>query len=225
LVAASRSQQTELIFTLASDRLGSAAADIGHVLFVTSVMAALISFHNTIGRYAFALGREEVLPAVLGRTTRSGAPAVASGVQSVVGLVVIAVYALAGLDPLVQLFFYCGTAGGIGVLVLLLLTAIAVVRFFTGRTHDAGLYSAYLAPSAAAVALAVVLVLALLNLDVLLGVRPGHPLTWVVPLAIVVILGAGALWAQYLRVRRPDVYAVIGLGPDSAAARATGGVQ
>lgn len=225
LVEASQTQSTELIFSLAADRLGSAAADIGHVLFVTSIMAALISFHNTIGRYAFALGREEVMSSAFGRTNQTGAPYFASGVQSAIGLIVIVVFAVAGLDPLVQLFFYGGTIGGIGVLVLLLLTSLAMIRFFTSNSHDAGTFSAYVAPIASAIMLAVMLVLALLNLDVLLGVRPGHPLTWIVPVGIVVILGLGAVWANYLRTQRPQVYAVIGLGPDSAAARAAGVVE
>ena len=40
-------------------------ADIANVLFLTSVFAALLSFHNSVARYLFALGRERVLPAVL----------------------------------------------------------------------------------------------------------------------------------------------------------------
>jgi hypothetical protein len=47
---------------------------LGHVLFSTSILAAAISFHNTIARYVFALGREHALPAVFGRTSTSGAP-------------------------------------------------------------------------------------------------------------------------------------------------------
>lgn len=55
---------------------------------------AMISFHNAVARYMFALGRERVLPAALARTEpRTGAPRVASLTQSAVGLVVIAVYA------------------------------------------------------------------------------------------------------------------------------------
>ena len=53
------------------------------VLFMTSLFAAMISFHNAVARYMFALGRERVLPGALGRTEpRSGAPRVASLSQS-----------------------------------------------------------------------------------------------------------------------------------------------
>ena len=43
IVAQSQSQSTELIFTLAGSHLGGMVVDIGHALFVTSVLAAMIS--------------------------------------------------------------------------------------------------------------------------------------------------------------------------------------
>jgi amino acid transporter len=80
--------------------------DTARALFVTSLLAAMISSHNTTARYVFALGRERVLPSVFGRTdVRTGAPKAGSVAQSVLGLVVIVLYAVLGLDPLVQLFF------------------------------------------------------------------------------------------------------------------------
>ena len=54
----------------------------------------------------FALGRENVLPAALGRTGSNNIPKAASLVQSATGLAVIAVYALAGWDPMTRLFFW-----------------------------------------------------------------------------------------------------------------------
>ena len=35
---------------------------LGNALFLTSLIAAMISFHNIISRYTFSLGRERVLP-------------------------------------------------------------------------------------------------------------------------------------------------------------------
>jgi len=65
----------DLFFNVASDRLGSAAVNLGHALFLTSLIAAMISFHNIISRYTFSLGREGVLPRLFGRTVPgTGAP-------------------------------------------------------------------------------------------------------------------------------------------------------
>jgi hypothetical protein len=100
------------------------------VLSMTSLFAAMLSFHNAVARYMFALGRERVLPA-LGRThLPTGAPRIALLTQSAIGLAVIVVYALAGWDPTVRLLFWLGTTGAFGVLCLLAVTLIAVIRFF-----------------------------------------------------------------------------------------------
>jgi amino acid transporter len=111
-VAAVAAQQGPgMLFTMASP----AVAEIATVLFMTSLLAAAISFHNAVARYMFALGRERVLPGVLGRTEpRTGAPRIASLTQSAIGLAVIVVYAVAGWDPMVRLFFWLGTTGASG---------------------------------------------------------------------------------------------------------------
>ena len=40
--------------------------------------------------------------------------------QTVLALIVIVVYAIAGWDPLSKLFFWLGTTGGFGILILLI---------------------------------------------------------------------------------------------------------
>ena len=69
--------------------------------------------HNAVWRYAFALGRENVLPAALGRTGGNNIPKAASLAQSATGLAVIAAYALTGQNPMARLFFWLGTTGGL----------------------------------------------------------------------------------------------------------------
>src|SRR2546430_11480991 len=58
VVDASAKGGPDLIFNLAGEHLGSTIVTIGHTLLVTSILAAMISFHNTTARYMFALGRE-----------------------------------------------------------------------------------------------------------------------------------------------------------------------
>ena len=224
IVANSRASGTDLIFNLAADRIGQASADIGHILFVGSIVAALISFHNTTARYAFALGRERVLPSALGRTSaRTGAPVAASLAQSSLALIVIIIYAVAGWDPLVQLFYWGGTIGGIGILTLLAMTSFAVISFFarTDRSRaEAGadavnpesIWARSIAPAVAGLLLCLTLFLALRNLPTLLGVSTDHPLIRIVPIGILAIFGLGVLWAGFLRLERPAVYQAIGMG-------------
>src|SRR6202034_2079551 len=61
VAAAATAQGPGLLFTLGSSALGQAA----QWLFLSSLFAAMLAFHNCCWRYAFALGREGVLPGVL----------------------------------------------------------------------------------------------------------------------------------------------------------------
>jgi amino acid transporter len=217
IVDRSRAEGPEVLFTVAGDRLGTAAVHIGHVLFLTSIVAAMISFHATTARYAFALGRENVLPKRLGDTSqRTGAPKVGSLLQSLCGLLVIVVYAVAGWDPLVHLFFWGGTGGGFGVLLLIAATAIAVIAFFARHPSGESAWHRLVAPVLAAVALLAIVWLAVVNFDTLLGVGPDSPVRWIIPGAYVVVALAGVVWALLLRSGRPDVYLRIGMGAKAA---------
>lgn len=219
IVAQSQTASTELIFQLANSHLGTVIVDIGRALFVTSVLAAMISFHNTTARYVFALGRERVLPEVLGRTSpRTGSPKLGSLIQSVVGLVVVVLYAVAGWDPVVQLFFWGGTTGGLGVLLLIATTSVAIIVYFVRHPAGETVWRRLVAPVIAAGLLLIVVVLALVNFATLLGVEPTSSLRWGIPAAYLVIAILGVLWALVLQRRRPTIYAAIGLGAKSATA-------
>jgi amino acid transporter len=207
----------DLFFNVASDQLGSAALHIGHALFLTSLIAAMISFHNIIARYMFSLGREGVLPRAFGRTVPgTGAPKNGSLVQSAFGLIVIVLYAVAGWDPLVQLFFYGGSTGGIGVLLLITLTSIAVIGYFARNPAGEDFWHRIGAPGLGTVLLLGMSYLAFSNIDILFGVAPGSTVTWAVPLTFGVLMVAGAIWALILRSSNPQVYSGIGLGARSA---------
>ena len=212
----------DLFFNQAAVTLGAAAVDVGQVLFLTSMVAAAIAMHNIIARYTFALGREGVLPRLFGRTTAQGAPRNASVAQSVLAIVVIFVWALAGWDPLVQLFFWGGTSGGLGVLLLITLTSIAVIGYFARHSHGESAWHRFGAPIIATVLLMVIAYLALTNLPALYGVDPGTGPALVVPIAYLGIFIGGIIWGLILKSSRPLVYNGIGLGTRSAVAGSSG---
>ena len=210
-VAAVAAQQGPgMLFAMSS----STVAEIATVLFMTSLFAAMISFHNAVARYMFALGRERVLPGALARTEpRTGAPRVASLSQSAFGLAVIVLYAVAGWDPMVRLFFWLGTTGAFGVLCLLAVTSIAVIRFFARDPRGEPAWRRLVAPALATLALLAMVWSGLANYATLLGVPPGSTEAWVLPALFAVAGVAGILYGLWLRSSRPDVYQGIGLGP------------
>jgi amino acid transporter len=214
-VAAVAAQQGPgMLFTMATP----AVAEIATVLFMTSLFAAMISFHNAVARYMFALGRERVLPGVLGRTERrTGAPRVASITQSAIGLGVIVLYALAGWDPMVRLFFWLGTTGAFGVLCLLAATSIAVIRFFARDPRGESAWRRLVAPALAALALLAMVWAGLANYATLLGVPPGSTEAWALPAAFAVAAVVGIVYGAWLRSARPEVYQGIGLGAQALA--------
>ncbi|GIG63594.1 amino acid permease [Longispora fulva] len=208
----------DLVFGNAAGQLGTGWATAGQVLFATSLLAAMVAFHNTGARYAFALGRERVLPAWLGKTSRrSGSPKYGSLTQTVIAFFVIAAYAVAGLDPLTSLFYLAGAAGGFGILVLLAATSVAVVIYFA-RAEPAGRPSVWMrliAPGLAAVALTVMVALALRNFASVLGVPETSPLRWLIPASLAGLAASGCAWALILRTTRPAVFRAIGRGVHS----------
>lgn len=206
-----------LLFELAHSRLPEVFFNIGTTLFATSVLASMISFHNTVARYTFALGRERVFPSLLSTTgRRSGAPIAGSLVQSVIGLVVIVLYAVFNLNPLVQLFFWVGTGGGFGILILVALTSIAVISFFMRISNEENMFRRIIAPLLSAIGLIAVLYFAVAGFNNLLGVAPDDPLRWIIPSLYPAVALLGIIWALILRATRRDAYQAIGLGANSA---------
>jgi amino acid transporter len=217
VVAAARAQGPGLLFGLG----GSALSQIAQLLFLTSLFAAALAFHNCCWRYMFALGREGVLPAALARTGGNNIPKAASLVQSLTGLITIAVYAIGGWQPLTYMFFWLGTTGGFGILLLLALTAVAVIVFFRRDPHGESTWVRLTAPAVAAILLTGIVVLAVLHYNTLLGVPPGAVAAWALPASYAAVAVIGAGWGLILKARRPRTYATIGLGAHAVTGQLT----
>jgi amino acid transporter len=215
VVAAAASQGPGLLFGLGGRLLSQTA----QLLFLTSLFAAALAFHNTTWRYMFALGREHVLPPVLGRTGANNIPRAASLVQSGTALVVIVFYAAVGLDPMSRLFFWLGTTGGLGILLLLALTAVAIVVFFIRGSRGETIWRRLVAPLLAAVLLTGIVILAIGHYATLLGVPPSSWAAWALPGGYGVAAVVGLAWGLVLKKRRPDLYRAIGLGASAVTAR------
>jgi len=222
VVARAGKEGPDLVFTLAAAHLGTGAATVGRVLFLTSVLAALASFHVTTSRYVFALGREGALPTRLGRASTHGAPRAASLTQSTLAFTVVTVFAVAGWDPLTNLFYIGGTSGALGILVLLPVGSLAVLGFFTDDHRGETVWRTRVAPILSLTGLLVVLGLVVWHFAALLGVPEDSPLRWGVPALYAVVLAAGLGYGRWLKTARPGVYAAIGHGAHAALLPRTG---
>lgn len=204
-----------IVFQLAGPDL----IPIGQALLVTSLLAAALAFHNAVNRITFTLGRERIFPAALGWTgRRGGAPYTASLVQSALAAVVIAGYAVSGTDPVVHLFYFLGTTGGFGVLLLISVTSIAVTVY---QVRSRAFVPASLA-AAATVALLAMSALAASSFPTLLSLPMDSALAWSFPAGYLVLAALGVLLAIRLRGRDPQRYQrlgtpVVGAGAAQAA--------
>lgn len=212
--AASAEAGPGVVFGTIAEHAGVVVADIANVLFITSVLAALLSFHNGVARYLFALGRERVLPEFLSRTgVRTGAPVSGSLSQTILALVVVLAFAAAGRDPIVDLFTWFSGVSAVGVVLMMTLTSASVIGFFNQRSGTGeNAWQRRVAPGLATGLLLAVLVVLVVNFNALLS--PDNPtyLAWLLPGITAVAALAGLGWGLALRSSRPDVYARVGRG-------------
>jgi len=170
IVEASAADPGGIVVTTAAEYVGTAAADVMLVLFVTSLFAAILSFHNVLSRYVFSLGNTGVLPLACGRShARHASPHVASLVTTAVGGLLMAVCAVAGLDPVLEIFTWLAGIASVGIVVLMLLACVAVVVFFRRTGLDRRPWHSLVAPGLGGVGLALILVLLVQNLPLLMG--------------------------------------------------------
>lgn len=206
---------------------------VSQALFATSLVAAMQAFHNAATRYMFALGREGVLPRRLARKgARFGAPLSASTVQSAIGLGVISLYALMGWDPLVQLFFYLGTAGGFGVLCMIFITNLSVFGYFRRaknrditqpKDQPITMWQRLFAPALAAACLGIMIYFAVINYGALVNEPdPRAWAAWAFPAGYLALFLLGVGWGFILRSWSPKTYKRIGFGPNAVTGATIG---
>lgn len=187
-------------------------SEISNLLFITSLLAALIAFHNAAARYFFALGRSGVLPRALARSGRTGAPIAGSLAQSSLALVVVIVFAVQGahsalgaMFPVVTLFTWLTNAAAFGLVFLLAVTSIAIMAWFVRNPRGHGVFTRIVAPVLAAIGLATVAVLIVANFRLMVGEDSPAALVFVMPGIIIAAGVIGLIWGQIILRRRPDV--------------------
>jgi amino acid transporter/ribosomal protein S18 acetylase RimI-like enzyme len=220
IVSAAAEQGPALLFNLGGTHVGQTFTDLGQTLFVTSLFAALLSFHNTVSRYLFSLGREEVLPRGLGSTLyRTGSPYAGSLTQTVLAAMVLSLAITVNMDPVVTLFVVGTSLGALGVLALMVVTSLAVIGYFRHRPQLESGWNRAVAPAIGGLLLLVVLISVLVNFNLLLGVSRSDVRSWALPSVFLVVAVAGLVWGWYLKVNKPEVFRTIGLGANRVTGR------
>lgn len=199
----------EIFFNLSAEFVSPVLGSLILLMMITTTFACQMSFHNAASRYMFAMGREGLLPAWLGVAhPRFKTPARASIIQTSFAIVVSVLFAVAGLEPFLNLYSSMLGVGAVGSLTLLALVALAIVVYFVRNRVAGKLLATVIAPGVAGVLLAVLVAFVILNFELVTGTDSllinGLPFI----LIAAALYGVGlALW---LKANRPETYSRIG---------------
>ncbi|WP_052074079.1 APC family permease [Rhodococcoides fascians] len=159
-----------MITETAARYLGAVAGDVVQLLLISSLFAALLAFHNVLSRYIFSLANSSALPARCGRAhVKHSSPYIASIVQTVSALVLVVASAVAGLDPVSEVFAWFAGVSSVGIVALMTITSVAVLVYFRRSRVDTRLWNTVVAPLLGLVGLAALLFMTVVNLPLLVG--------------------------------------------------------
>ncbi|OAN35642.1 amino acid transporter [Plantibacter sp. H53] len=194
--------------------LGPVGELVINVLLITSMFACVLSFHNVITRYQHTMSNAGVLPGRLGGVhPRHLSPHTSSLVQSATAAILIVVFAVLGLDPVLQVFTWFAGVATLAIAILMAVTSLAVIVYFARTKQDRRVWNTVVAPGLGFIGLvgsAVVIVVyfPMLVGDVDAGGNPVFGTVSAVLLALIVVCPViGLVQAAYLRRRRPAAYA------------------
>ncbi|WP_344247566.1 APC family permease [Actinocorallia libanotica] len=203
-----RAQEGDLFFHLTEQQLGETASALFGLLIITSIFASLVAGHQAASRYVFALARDGLAPAKLSAVHPAhGSPYMSSLAQAGFTVVVVVLFAVAGLDPYKTLVTVMSGLSTLGIVLLQALTSVACVVYFR-RTGSGGLLSTLIIPLVGCAGLLTAATLILVNFETLAHTE--SRLINALPYAVLVCAAAAALYA--LRLRKSDESRYVRIG-------------
>lgn len=203
--ALARLDAGDLTLLLIDKHLGSFMLLIALVLVVVSLFAAQLAFHNSAGRYLFALGRARVLPYWLAKTNSKGSPHRALMANFLFAIVIAAIFRFAFPDqPSIETLVPVGLGfATLSIMIVQAIAALAVVAYFR-KKQDPRWWSTFIAPGLGFIALLVFSLMAIANFPVVAG----SDATYVVllPWILVLAVAGGIIYSRFLKAKRPQVY-------------------
>lgn len=190
VAAAAQKNTADFTFIAATEYLGDGVSDVMMVMLVTSLLAALIAFHNAIARYLYALSRSGHLPGALKRVHPvHGSPSVGSMVQSGSAVVLVGLFAIAGADPVLQLFTWMAGEAIVAILILMVLTSVAIIVYFQRNDRDNRTWHTRVAPVLGSLGLIAITCLVLVNFTTLIAGSMALAIFLLVVIAVVFVGG------------------------------------
>lgn len=204
----------DLLLTPTQVFLGPWAVTAMQWFMILGSFACALAIHNSATRYLYAIGRDEILPAVLGRShAKHQSPHIASVFQSCFSAVLLALCFAIGIDPYGELFVLVAMFATIGFLTAQTLTSVAAIWYFHVRgshPETASWWRTMLAPIIGGIGMIYVIYLLISNWELAAGPAGQTPIGKAVPWLVYGVLLLGAVLSWIWKRNRPDLYERIG---------------
>jgi amino acid transporter len=169
--------------------VGPLSEQVVQWLLITSFFACVVAFHNVINRYLYTLSHKNLMPKALGRThSTQNSPHIAAVVQTIVIAVLLAIFAGLGYTPFDQILTVTVGVSTLGFLLLMFLTCIGVLVFFSRDSRGVSRMRTTVLPLLGAIALGAAVVTTLMNMTVLVASQ-GLAYTAIGVIVICVVIG------------------------------------
>lgn len=181
---------SDMLGNVAGEYLTKVGADLVAVLFVTSVFACALTFHNVVARYLHSLGMRGLAPAYFATAhPQHHSPHRAAIATGAAAFILLTGVVISGIDPITQFYTWFAGVASLGYMTLLSLTCVAVLVFFGKEAHQGlSVWKTRIAPALGLLSLLCFLGLVIGNLELLFGARlPGI----LAAVALVVVFLAG----------------------------------
>lgn len=197
------------LFMLGETYVGATFTMIMGILFMTSIFAAVLAFHNAVARYKFVAGREGILPDSLGQTHATHqSPHRGSVIQTIVALAVVTLFLVNGLDPVLNLFVWMSQMGTLGILGLMALTSLSVLMFFMKDSMGESVLATKVLPIITGLVMGYLFVIIFRDFGALTGTEGN--LGWMIPALVPLFALIGFGLASMLASRDPARFKRLG---------------
>ncbi|MDT7788160.1 MAG: hypothetical protein QOF58_6579 [Pseudonocardiales bacterium] len=199
----------DMVWAMAEHNVGYWFAFLGRLLFLGTVLAAMVAFHTTVTFYAQNLGSEGILWSWVGKLSpKTLSPRNASAVMSVIAFAAVVLSWALDWKPTEGLFIIGGTIGAVGVVMMLFLTSLSFIGHFRRNPGTHSLRIRVVAPTISAAATFVLFCLAVVNFGLLIN-DPESTLGWIIAAVYVLALLGGVGYGLWLRRTAPARYSKI----------------
>jgi amino acid transporter len=178
-------------------------ATIMEVLILTGSFACAMAFHNVAMRYFYAMGREGILPAALGRTHPvHRSPYIASITQTVIAMAIVLAWAIgAGFGKpfdvaYVRIYTMMAVQGVVWILGIQAVCALAIAVYHRRHRYDDSALVTIVCPIIAVAGQVFAIYLLFKNISTLAGTISYVDLIWPIAVVAVVFSLAYALWLK-----------------------------